>query len=212
MFLAPLIAESPNVTIPYANVYRLLWKKTNLAGNLAKVFVALEWRIKHSRRVGQDEKEIVVGKNIRSRTRRDVTFNWKAEVKDYGSIRALDLIDLFPNTIYKVSIKEGLEVKGELIWSGETSAEIVTPEGGKIMSRLNYYMNLFSLILLLRFFPPNNYFILLYFSIFARLAINKTFLGIYFGVEKHACNSSQIQFETSAFLLNLIISIAQKSI
>ena len=128
-FQAPLIAESPNVTIPYANVYRLLWKKPNLAGNLAKVFVALEWRIKHSRRVGQDAKEIVVGKNIRSRTRRDVRFNWKAEVKDYGSIRALDLIDLFPNTIYKVSIKEGLEVKGELIWSGETSAEIVTPEG-----------------------------------------------------------------------------------
>ena len=128
-FQAPLIAESPNVTIPYVNVYRLLWKKTNLAGNLAKVFVALEWRIKHSRRVGQDEKEIDIGKNIRSRTRRDVRFNWKAEMKEYGSIRALDLIDLFPNTIYKVSIKEGLEVKGELIWSGETSAEIVTPEG-----------------------------------------------------------------------------------
>ena len=112
-------------------MYRLVWNKPNLAGDLAKVLVLLEWKIKHSGKIGRDEKEILVKTN--TRTRRDITFDWKAEIKDYGSKRVLDLIGLFPNTLYKVSIKEGLEVKGEILWSGETSTEIVTPEGGKVI-------------------------------------------------------------------------------
>lgn len=115
-------------------MYRLVWNKPNSAGNLAKVLVSLEWRIKHVGKIGQDEKEILVGKNVRSRTRRDITFDWQAEVKDYGSKRALDLMGLFPNTIYKVSIKEGWEGKGEIFWSTETSIEIITPEGGNIIN------------------------------------------------------------------------------
>jgi hypothetical protein len=115
-------------------VYRLVWNKPNSAGNLVKVLVSLEWRIKHVGEIGQDEKEILVGKNVRSRTRRDITFDWQAEVKDYGSKRALDLMGLFPNTIYKVSIKEGWEGKGEIFWSTETSKEIITPEGGNIIN------------------------------------------------------------------------------
>ncbi|CAB3999896.1 receptor-type tyrosine- phosphatase S-like isoform X10, partial [Paramuricea clavata] len=128
-FQAPSIPEPPNVTIPSANVYRLVWNKPNSAGNLVKVLVSLEWRIKHVGKIGQDEKEILVGKNVGSRTRRDITFDWQAEVTDYGSKRALDLMGLFPNTIYKVSIKEGWEGKGEILWSTETSKEIITPEG-----------------------------------------------------------------------------------
>ncbi len=121
--------------MPSANVYRLVWNKPNLAGSLAKVLVSLQWKIKHSGKIDQDKKEIlVIGKDARSRTRRDVTFDWKAEVKDYGSKRVLDLIDLFPNTIYKVSIKEGLEVKGMILWSTESSTEIITPEGGKTIN------------------------------------------------------------------------------
>lgn len=109
-----------------------MWNKPNLAGNLAKVLVSLEWKIKHLGKIGQDKKEILVRTN--TRTRRDVTFNWKADIKEHGSKRVLHLIDLFPNTIYKVSIKEGLNIKGEILWTGETSTEIVTPEGGKLIN------------------------------------------------------------------------------
>jgi hypothetical protein len=45
---------------------------------------------------------------------------------------------LFPNTIYKVSIKEGWESKGEILWSTETSKEIITPEGGNIILLFMY--------------------------------------------------------------------------
>jgi hypothetical protein len=136
LFSAPSIPESPNVTKLDNNVYRLEWNKPNLAATLAKVLISLKYKIQHSGTVATDEKEIVVGKDTRSRTRRDVVkFDWKAVVKDYGSKRVLDIMDLFPNTVYKVSIKEGFDFKGELFWSAATSAEIVTPEGGKIIYR-----------------------------------------------------------------------------
>lgn len=129
---APSIPE-PNVTMPSANVYRLVWNTPNLPGNLEKILVSLEWRIKHSGTIDKEEKEILVGKNINIRTRRGNTFDWKAKVKDVGSKRVLDLLDLFPNTIYKVSIKEGLQVKGGIVWTAETSTEIVTPPGGNLI-------------------------------------------------------------------------------
>ena len=130
--LAPSIPEPINVTMPSDNVYQLVWNKPNLAGNLAKVLVSLEWKIIHSGKIGQDAKEILF--RINTRTRRDVMFDWKAEVKDYGSKRVLALTDLFPNTVYKVSINEGHKVEESILWTGETSAEIVTPEGGNVIN------------------------------------------------------------------------------
>ena len=128
--LVPSVPEPLNVTMQSPNIYRLVWNRPNLVGDLAKVEVSLEWRIKHLGKIDRDKKVIPVGKNFRSRTRRDITFDWKAEVKDYGSKRVLDLMDLFPNTIYKVSVSEGLDIKGKIMWSGAASTKIETPEGG----------------------------------------------------------------------------------
>lgn len=115
-----------------ASDYRLTWNKPNIAGHLVKVLVTLKWKIKYLGKIDEDKREILVRKDTRSRTRRDVKFDWKAKLNKNGSKRVLDLEDLFPNTIFKVTIKEGLQLKGMVFWSKEITKEIITPKGGKV--------------------------------------------------------------------------------
>lgn len=103
-----------------------------MLGETVKVLVSLEWKIRHTGHYGKQNREIFVGKRLRSRWKREITFDWKAKIKQLSPIRKLELKDLFPNTDYSVSLKEGMEVKSGIFWSNKTKSVVIkTPEGSK---------------------------------------------------------------------------------
>ena len=127
------VPRNPKTLKVSTNVYVLEWKKPlRELGKTVKIMIYLEWRMKHSGDHGKEKREITLSKSLRSRGRRDKSFDWRAEMKKMSPVRRLELKDLFPNSVYSISIQEGMRVKNGIRWSGRMeSVRIETPAGSK---------------------------------------------------------------------------------